>query len=201
MNSDNFYHIYNRANGKEKLFIVDDNYNYFLRQFEKYISPIADLYAYCLIPNHFHFVVKVKKEEQLNLFLKTKLSKGFKPLESLVILQFSHFFNSYTQAFNKMHHRKGSLFSPNFKKKIITDNIYLQQIILYVHLNPIKHRIYKKFYAYPYSSYKRILSKKDTIIKSEEVIALFDDEENFKFVHHEQKVKTELINEIIKGDD
>ena len=146
-------------------------------------------------------MVRIKPEEELKIFFKEKLSKGFKPLESLITLQFSHFFNSYTQAFNKMHKRKGSLFAPNFKKKIITDKIYLQQVILYVHLNPVKHGLTKNFAAYLYSSYASILSTKPTLIKREEVIFLFDDEDNFIFVHEEQKVKTELINEIIDIDE
>ncbi len=201
MNSANFYHIYNRANGNEKLFLAADNYFHFLRQFKKYISPIAEVYAYCLIPNHFHFVIRIKSEEELTYFFKDKLSKGFKPLESLISLQFSHFFNSYSQAFNKKYKRKGSLFAPNFKKKIITDKVYLQQVILYVHLNPVKHKMERNFFAYPYSSYSSILSNKPTLINREAVIALFEDAENYKFVHQEQKIKTVLIAEIVRADD
>jgi len=216
---DNFYHIYNRTNGKEKLFLVADNYYYFLRQLKKYISPIADFYAYCLILNHFHFVIKIKSEEELELFFEEKLknrnenlSKGFEPsneqdlqgfqnLGGLISQQFSNFFNSYSKAFNKMHNRKGSLFAPNFKKKLITDKTYLQQVILYVHLNPVKHQLSLDFSDYPYSSYESILSEQPTLIKRKEVLSLFDDEDNFKFVHHEQKVKTALIAEIIKEDN
>lgn len=212
MLADNFYHTYNRANGNEKLFLTEDNYYYFLKQFTKYITPIANIYAYCLIPNHFHFVVKIKPEEKLKSFFKDKLSKGskasnekdlqgFQNLGGLISQQFSNFFNSYSKAFNKMYNRTGSLFVPNFKKKIITDEIYLQQVILYVHLNPIKHKVSKAFSNYPYSSYSSILSNKLILIKRNEVISLFDDEDNFKFVHEEQKIKTALITEIIKEDD
>ncbi|MGB0882691.1 MAG: transposase [Vicingaceae bacterium] len=200
MLAENYYHIYNRTNGSERLFRSNENYHYFLRQFKKYIAKIADVYAYCLIPNHFHFIVKIKSKEDLELFFCEKLSKGSKPLENLIILQFSHFFNSYTQAYNKMYKRKGSLFSPNFKKKIISDNIYLQQAILYVHLNPIKHKLTNNFVDFPHSSYLSILSNKSTLIKRKEVISLFDDEDNFIFVHKEQQVKTELIAEIINED-
>jgi len=207
-----FYHIYNRANGSEQLFRNKDNYLYFLLQFKKYIAPIADVYAYCLIPNHFHFVIKIKSEEELNVFFTEKLSKdskllkegdlqGFQNLGGLISQQFSNFFNSYSKAFNKMHNRKGSLFSPNFKKKIITDKEYLQQVVLYVHLNPVKHHVDNDFKNYTYSSYLSVLSDKVTLIKRKEIVELFDDMNNFKFVHQEQKVKTELINEIIKEDD
>jgi len=201
MQTDSFYHIYNRANGSEKLFRSEENYHYFLQQLKKYITPIAGIYAYCLIPNHFHFVIKIKAEDELNIFFSEKLSKGFKPLESLLSLQFGHFFNSYTQAFNKMHNRKGSLFSPNFKRKEITELEYLQQVILYVHLNPIKHQLTQNFELFSYSSYQSILSDKPTLLARESVIELFDELDNFIHVHQQQKIKTDLINELILEDD
>ncbi len=60
-----FYHIYNHANGSDNLFREEDNYNYFLRQWEKYISPIANTYAYCLMPNHFHALIRIKAIEEI----------------------------------------------------------------------------------------------------------------------------------------
>ncbi|NQX97980.1 MAG: hypothetical protein HRT73_08890 [Flavobacteriales bacterium] len=200
MQADNFYHIYNRANGSEKLFVEEENYRYFLQQFKKYIAPIAHVYAYCLIPNHFHFVIKIKEEKVLNNYFEEKLSKSSKPLESLLSLQFSHFFNSYTQAFNKKHNRKGSLFSSNFKRKEITAKEYLQQVIVYVHLNPVKHQLTSNFDEFPYTSYKSILSNKPTLLDRKAVIELFDDLENFRYVHQEQKIKTDLINDLILED-
>ncbi|MEQ8910285.1 MAG: hypothetical protein RIC95_13890 [Vicingaceae bacterium] len=59
------YHVYNRANGNEKLFLTDDNYRYFLKKYEEYISPLVDTFCYCLMPNHFHFLVRVKEEKDL----------------------------------------------------------------------------------------------------------------------------------------
>ena len=144
------------------------------------------------------FTEKLSKDSKL---LKEGDLQGFQNLGGLISQQFSNFFNSYSKAFNKMHNRKGSLFSPNFKKKIITDKEYLQQVVLYVHLNPVKHHVDNDFKNYTYSSYLSVLSDKVTLIKRKEIVELFDDMNNFKFVHQEQKVKTELINEIIKEDD
>jgi hypothetical protein len=62
---DRYYHIYNHANGNENLFVEGDNYKWFLRQYHTYISPIADTYAYCLMPNHFHFLIKLKSSKEL----------------------------------------------------------------------------------------------------------------------------------------
>ena len=68
---ENYYHIYNRANGSEKLFLNEGNYLYFLQKYNFYISPIADTFAYCLMPNHFHFLVRVKTIPQTSDVLKT----------------------------------------------------------------------------------------------------------------------------------
>lgn len=50
-----YYHIYNRRNNRETLFRIPRNYHYFMELYAKHISPIADTFAYCLLPNHFHF--------------------------------------------------------------------------------------------------------------------------------------------------
>jgi len=65
---DTFYHIYNRANGNEKLFLSDENYLFFLRKFAEYISPICNTYCYCLMPNHFHFLMEIKSEKEFSSY-------------------------------------------------------------------------------------------------------------------------------------
>ncbi len=57
-----YYHIYNRGNNGENLFKEERNYTYFLTLYEKYITPIAFTYAYCLLINHFHILVRIKDE-------------------------------------------------------------------------------------------------------------------------------------------
>ncbi len=59
------YHVFNRANNYENLFIEEKNYSYFIKLMSKYLLPIADIYAYCLMPNHFHFVLKIKSVDEL----------------------------------------------------------------------------------------------------------------------------------------
>lgn len=57
-----FYHIYNRGNNKENLFLEEDNYVYFLNLISKYLLPVSDTYSYCLLKNHFHILLKIKEE-------------------------------------------------------------------------------------------------------------------------------------------
>ena len=66
------YHLYNHANGGDDLFREEENYRYFLRKWKQHIDPVADNLAYCLMPNHFHFLVTVKSRE---LLVKAMLEK------------------------------------------------------------------------------------------------------------------------------
>ncbi len=184
---DKYYHIYNHANGKENLFLNKGNYLFFFEKYEFYINPIADTFAYCLMPNHFHFALRIKSENDI----VKKLSESYKLSESsnneriqkYLSKQFSNLFSSYTQAFNKQQKRKGSLFIPNFSRKQITDEKYLKELIFYIHYNPIHHGFVKSINDWKYSSYKTILSSKFTNVKRNEVIELFDSSENFIFCH------------------
>jgi putative transposase len=80
-----FYHIFNRGNNKENLFIEEKNYSYFLQKLRQHILPICNLYAYCLMPNHFHLVLQIKE----NGALPNEYSLGKKKLHQ----PFSNFFN------------------------------------------------------------------------------------------------------------
>ncbi|WP_449401217.1 transposase [Chryseobacterium wanjuense] len=61
-----FYHIYNRGNNSGTIFFEEKNYNYFLQLLSKYIVPIGEIYAYCLLKNHFHFLIKLKDESEIS---------------------------------------------------------------------------------------------------------------------------------------
>jgi len=127
-------HFYNRANGNEKLFLSDDNYLFFIQKYSQYLS-IVNTYCYCLMPNHFHFLISIKSEKELRNYF-SEIKKEEYDLEKQISNQFSNFFNSYSKAFNKVYNRKGSLFMNSFKRKHITDKNYLKQVIYYIHHNP-----------------------------------------------------------------
>ncbi len=69
---DKIYHLYNRANGNDVLFTNQNNYVYFLKQLKKYISPVSTIYSYCLMPNHVHFLMQVKSEDELESYFIKK---------------------------------------------------------------------------------------------------------------------------------
>src|SRR3989304_1648662 len=90
---DHLYHVYNRGNGKEQIFFNEGNYDYFLRQYHKYTADLLDTFAYCLLSNHFHLLLRPKVNDP-----------------DLISEQFRKFFIAYSMAINKQEKRKGNLF-------------------------------------------------------------------------------------------
>lgn len=186
MEAEKFYHVYNHANGNENLFREKDNYRFFLQQWDKYISPIAKTYAYCLMPNHIHFLIKTRSIEEVRMnfgFEDVKPFGKFETFQKLVSKQFSNLYSSYAQAFNKMYNRKGSLFTPNFKRKEITSEEYLKTLVCYIHRNPIHHGFCADFTEWEHSSYHAYLSDKPSKIERTYILGLFDGKENFIEAH------------------
>jgi len=159
---------------------------FFLKKFNNYISPIAKTFVYCLMPNHFHFLVKIKKEKIVFNFFRKTFPK-FQTLEKLdnklISKQFAKLFSCYTQSFNKQNNRKGSLFIKNFKRKNIDTENYLKRTIIYIHQNPVNHGFCDNINKWKYSSYNSIISDKPTVLQKEEVISLFEDIDNFIYCH------------------
>ncbi|MEN2489220.1 transposase [Flavobacterium sp. B11] len=181
-----YYHVYNRGNNSENIFIEEKNYSYFLEKVKKYILPIADVYAYCLLKNHFHIVLRIRDRIDLPEKFKEKIH-----------LPFSNLFNSYSKSINKAYNRTGSLFQEHLQRNRIENEEYLKQLILYVHLNPIKHMFSEDFQSYKHSSYRSYLSDKSSSLDKGFVIKLFNDLENFIFCHDERKLIYEgVINDV-----
>ncbi len=135
------------------------------------MSEVWDCMAYCLMPNHFHLLVRIKESEETTSDINKKVSR-----------QFSHFTNSYAQAFNKNWGRKGSLFIRSFKRKRVPDEEYLKKLVCYIHNNPVSHGFKDRANEWEFSSYNRITNFPDEQ-PNKEVIDLFDDLENFHVVH------------------
>lgn len=179
------YHFYNRGNNKELIFKEEENYTHFLKLMTVHLSQVANFYSYCLLPNHFHFVLQIKDSEYIIPKYRDNIHQPF-----------SNFFNAYTKAFNKKYNRTGSLFQKHPKRKLIKDENYLQNLILYVNTNPSHHDI-ADFKKYKFSSYSSLISSKHTLLMREETINLFDNLENFKDAHNIKKIDLELIKDVI----
>ncbi|MDI1306844.1 MAG: hypothetical protein PSX42_18605 [bacterium] len=193
----NYYHIYNRGNNGIDIFLETENYYHFLRLYAKYIEPIAETFAWCLLKNHFHVLVRIKEKEEINT-----VELSYSTVENPKIIdpsrQFSHFLNAYTQAINKRHNRTGSLFETTFERKLVSSEIYFQQLIFYIHNNPVHHGFVEKMSLYPWSSYETIISNKPTRLKRNDVIALYGDAENFIYYHNQKQDLNEINSLIIE---
>jgi len=190
-----YYHIYNRGNNRCDVFFDTESYYYFLRLYDKYITPVADTLAWCLLKNHFHILVYIKLNHEINTD-KLEFSTVEKPKIISASKQFSHLFNAYTQGINKKFNRTGSLFESTFERKRITSDAYLKKVIFYIHNNPVNHGFTKHINLYPWSSYETIISDKPTKLKREDVIEFYQSKENF-IEYHDLDQNLQEINTFI----
>ena len=195
------YHIYNRGNNRENLFVEPRNYPYFLNLYAKHILPIAETYAYCLLPNHFHFAIRTRTEEeqeayheQICLFSENRQISP--PLFKLhePSLAFKNLFIAYTRAFNKANGRTGVLFERPFHRKPVESQAYLLNLIIYIHLNPQKHGLTDDFRSWKWSSYSAYCTHQPSNIQREDVFAWFGGQRNFFDAHEDLTNLQDLSN-------
>ncbi|MEQ9402517.1 MAG: hypothetical protein RIM99_02925 [Cyclobacteriaceae bacterium] len=198
-----FYHVYNRGINSEPIFKREENYSYFLLKYDKYISPIAETYAYCLLNNHFHFLIRTKNEDEISRIhnpVRVNPNRVTRDTSKIISLQFSHFFNGYTQAFNKQNDRTGKLFELPFRRIEVGDDAYLSRLIYYIHANPQKHGLIDDFREYPHSSYHSHLSTKRTNLDRENVLTWFGGRNAYSGFHDsfqdEREVRTIVFDDI-----
>lgn len=206
-----FYHIFNRGNNSGKIFFGQDNYEFFLRRYFEYLSGSVETYAFCLLPNHFHFLVRVKESEMEAApalapapakALRLKDAKLFavedaKPFASPApdpSKAFHRLFTSYSKAINKQQNRHGSLIENPFKRAEVDTDDYLTNLVVYIHTNPRLHGFVDDFRTYKWSSYNEILNDNPTRLQKDIVLDWFNDKENFKY-RHQERVDLDAINE------
>jgi len=172
-----FYHFYNSAVSKEKLFTSSDNYIFFLDRFHYYTKDILSVYSFCLLDNHFHFLVKIHNVSN-NIIVAEQLRK---------------FFISYSKSYNKFHHRRGTLFNKHLKRVKINDEQQLCWTIYYIHRNPVHHGLTQYFKKYRWSSYRVIVSDKPTKLARNEVLDIFYGLNEFT-EFHERNIRSDILN-------
>lgn len=193
------YHVYSHAVSRDNLFRNSENYNFFLEKFKAYIPQVAETFAFCLLPNHFHFLIRVKSEIEIKNYYYQKFKTEDKhDISKRVSLQFSHLLNSYSQAFNRLNHRKGTLFMSRIQRKEINDDYYFSRVMGYIHVNPIKHGLVKSYHDWEFSSYRMYLNDEKDFILKEEGISWFGSKEAFIVFHEEFKQEFMNLDDIVK---
>lgn len=199
-----FYHIFNCGVNKCNLFNDRSDYEHFISLYGKYIDPVAETYAWVLMPNHFHLLILVRKDIAYKYSMEEKTLdpqhfedhkwetvKAASSSTSDIIyskmpvpyLHFSHLFNAYSKYYNKRNFRHGTLFERPYHYNIIDNLTYLRNVLLYIHYNPVNHGFCIHPAEYPWSSYLSLLSFDPTMIQKDKVIGWFDNIGNFKQAH------------------
>lgn len=206
--NEEIYHIYNRGSEKRIIFHDKRDYKRYLKtlryyqlsgpkpklsHFFKYqrfkpeqAQKLVEILAYCLMPNHFHLLVKQTKEGGITEVL-TKLSL------------------SYTKYFNTRYNRVGPLFQGEFKAVHIENDEQLIHVSRYIHLNPIASLLINDLNKFEYSSYLEYLGvNMDEYCSTEEVLGLFNSAEKYEefvldqisYAQSLEKIKHQLLEEI-----
>jgi REP element-mobilizing transposase RayT len=175
-----FYHVYNRTVGNEPLFVSDENFRFFLQQYSKYLQPFVETWAYCLLGNHFHLLIRVREVDQV-----VEMNDGTE--KPMVGDQFRKFFQSYAMAFNKQQHRHGALMTTPYKRIEVSSDAYLKQLVYYIHSNPQKHGYVHDFRNWKWSSYASLVSSADTRLQRQDVLDLFGGLESIILEHNDYK--------------
>ncbi|MCL5019870.1 MAG: transposase [Patescibacteria group bacterium] len=139
-----FFHIYNRGLVKQPIFLEDEDCRKFLQKLEELIVKKKYdfvVYAYCLIPNHFHILLETKKT----------------PLAKIM----SSLLTSYSMYFNKKYQRAGHLFQDRYKSKLCDKDTYFLGASRYILLNPIEGGLAGDLINYPWSSYRELFGKSE----------------------------------------
>jgi REP element-mobilizing transposase RayT len=196
-----YYHIYNRGNNRENLFLEKRNYPYFLSLYAKHIEPIADTFAYCLMRNHLHVSLRIKTEEEwrkTSQVLEICEVSSSKPKKFNPSQAFSNLFNAYAKAINKGYGRTGSLFEERFGRIPVTNDSYFANLIFYIHYNPQKHGFVGDFRDWEWSSYHALIGTGETKLKRDEVLSMFNGRKGFEEFHQgmvDEKKLALLIDE------
>ena len=139
------YHVIVRGNQRQKTFLSDTDYQAYLERLGRYRQRLnVIVYAYCLMPNHVHLLVETRSEP---------LSKFMQGLQQ-----------SYTQYFNRAHHKVGHLFQGRYKAIVCDKDEYLLTLLRYIHLNPVRAKITRKPEQYKCSSHGAYVNGQKTEI-------------------------------------
>ena len=165
-----FYRFEGVSAGLAQILKLDlEKRNFFLSQLKKNGKKLVDILGYCLMPNHFHFLVRQLLEGGIPTFV-------------------GNFSNSYTRFFNTRHKRIGHLFQGVFKAVRIEDEEQLVHVLRYIHINPVVSSVIKEIELenYPYSSFWEYFGKKESLCNKELILGHFSSIDKLKDFTYDQ---------------
>jgi len=169
-----YYHIYNRGAGRERIFFNEANYLYCLKLLERNLMRYSiAVIAYCLMPNHYHFLLRQDGEKPLSKFINA-------------------IFNAYAQAVNLQQGRSGTLFEGRFRDVWVDKEGYLLHLCRYIHANPVKAGLVSSLLDWPYSNYHEWIGERPgTLVDLDFVDTYFLQRDSY----------TEFVLDYLRGED
>jgi REP element-mobilizing transposase RayT len=160
-----YYHVFNRGCNREKIFTVESNYLFLIKRMKSLVPDYSlKVIAYCLMPNHYHFLLYPQEDGIISRFIQ-------------------RLFNSYTQAYNRQQKRSGTLFEGRAKSVLVDTDEYILHLCRYIHLNPVIAKLVSHPSDWPYSNFPEWIKEREgTLIDHEFVNRFFPtpkDYENF----------------------
>lgn len=196
----NYYHLVFKSIDGILLFQQDGDYKVFLDRFWQFTNCVFDNWAYCLLSNHAHFIIKIKPIETVTKSIhKTELPKQTVAMKKLLLTpeseaifdevierQVNSFMVSFANYTKNKYRRHGGLFQKPFKRIRIDTDGWLQTAIIYVHLNSFKHKVFSDYTLYSHNSYSLCVKNCSDYIVSEEVLHFFGGVDKFILLHEER---------------
>jgi len=158
-----YFHIYNRGVDRNRIFFEEENYEFFIRRIDNYFDPSKlTILVFCLMPNHFHFIIRQDQPNALSEFMST-LCK------------------SYAKAINKRLHRSGHLFESKYKLKHVDEEMYLLHLSRYIHLNPVVAGLVTSPVQWQFSSYRDYRGLNgNSFVSMREILSQMKGSENYE---------------------
>ena len=199
---DQYYHFYNRGNNRQPVFFERENYLFFLRRFKRFVIGYVDVIAYCLMPTHYHILVRVKQalrqisEGQISEVWQTsEISTPRQDVSKQVSLAMQKFGISYTKAINKRFGRVGALFQGQFQGKPVQSYNHLLNLCVYIHANPVKDGLVSLPENWEYSNYLEWMDlRAGTLVNREFIAQNFGTPEEYK-VKVNDYIKTRYLSD------
>ena len=168
------YHIYNRGNNKQKIFLNNDDHIFYLNKIREYKEKYnVTILCYCLMPNHMHLALLQNTEVPISKFVLS-------------------LHTSYSMYFNRKYDKTGHLFQGRFGQKIIDKDKYLLQVTSYIHFNPLKNGLVKNLKDYQWSSYPDYINLREGTLCDKELVLYGRSPEEYKKIT-EEDIKEQLI--------
>jgi len=170
---DKLYHVFNRTVGDELLFRSDENYRFFLRRYQTFLAESVETISYCLLPNHFHFFIRVVDEQRASL-------------------NFKRLFQSYSLAYNRSIKRRGTLLERPFKRKEVLKSEHISRLIRYIHQNPQKHGFVDNFRKWKWTSFHEVYGQNGNRMTSKFAEDWFLSKSEFESFHDFFEAKSNM---------